>query len=182
MIAAKEPRPESRVLMGAAHYSFPWVFAVMVVLGVATALTGNRIPLLRWTVVVGGTVWAGFYTQLTDYHDRHLCERCAGEIPLNAQEQASRKRRLLRWHHMALPAMAVIIAIVAALLLSHLLPRPLHWVHWVIDAAGLAAAAGFYYTEKTHRLLQPWCPWCRWRGEGDHEEVPEPDTDPAVSA
>jgi hypothetical protein len=179
---AGEPRRGSRALERAAHHAFPWLFAALVALGAATALTGNHIQVLRYTAGAAGVLWAFTYPQLTDYHDRHLCERCASEVPLDAQEQASRRRRTLRWHHRALPSMAVIGVIVAALLLSHLLPRPLSWGHYVIDVAGIAAAAWFYQVERLHRRLQPWCPWCpRWGGGGDGEHEPSPEPDPAVS-
>lgn len=109
-------------------------------------------------------------------HTRQPCEKCIGDMPLDAQAQAERKRLSLRLHHWSTsPAWFTLgVGCVAS---TWLLPD---WAGAVVLAGLSACVLATSVAGWRHRPLQLVCPWCKRRG-GDGDAVPErtPVPDPA---
>jgi hypothetical protein len=107
-------------------------------------------------------------------HDRGLCERCMGSMPLNPSEAAARSRRRFFVTHLGSNRRVVagyLIALVAANIL--LLPGPgvtqtMGEYAWAAVQTSLIYLVVCY---TTHRRLQPWCPECEGGGPGDDERT-----------
>lgn len=102
-------------------------------------------------------------------HTRQPCEKCIGDMPLDAQAQAERKRLSLRLYHWSTSSVWFTLG-VGCVASTWLLP---HWAEVVVLSGLSACMLASFVAGWRHRPLQPVCPWCNWR-DWDDDEVPEP--------
>lgn len=104
-------------------------------------------------------------------HDRRLCERCAASMPLNAAEHAARfNRRFWLAHAGGNPR--VMIPYLVVLVGSNFLTGTLGRIGWALVQSTMIY---LIMAHTTHRRLQPWCPQCAGGGNGNRDNVDEPD-------
>ncbi len=110
-------------------------------------------------------------------HDRSLCERCIGSMPLNPSESAQRYRRRLALVHLGSEPRAIAIyllfLLVANVLLS-LAPGALLGPATVLWAVAQSTLIYLVLSHTTHRRLQPWCRQCDGGGDDDQADAPGP--------
>ena len=127
--------------------------------GIALAMT---MSVTLFTIVL--LAWL-----LMRQHDRRLCERCAGAMPLNPAEQAARyRRRFWTVHTAAEPRF--LIPYLVVLIGSNFATTSAGQIGWAIVQLSMVY---LILSHTSHRRLQPWCPWCRGGGDevGEHPEV-----------
>jgi hypothetical protein len=103
-------------------------------------------------------------------HRSRLCEQCITAMPLDAEAQAERKRRSLRWFHITSRPVFLLGWITLGVVSLFLPPVPGSCLLAVFS--GIAVVS--WVTSWRHRPLQSVCPWCYWRGGDDEQEVPTP--------
>jgi hypothetical protein len=110
-------------------------------------------------------------------HDRSLCERCIGSMPLNPSESAQRYRRRLAVVHLGSERRAI-VAYLGFLLVANLTlaVAPLALTRPATALWALAQSTLIYVvlSHTTHRRLQPWCTQCDGGGDGDQTDAPDP--------
>lgn len=183
-VSASEPR--GSWLFPLVHYGVPILVAASLADVARMVLRETNAPLLvQLPFVILAPILAVLVLGnivMVNHHNRSLCVWCAERFPLNANEQAKgRRRRALRLFHVMrgqfrvngrehpnlLPLIILFVQIDAIMFNVHLITL----VVWPYLAL-------FYWAERWHRTLAPWCPYCRrWWRRGRHEEVPEPDPD-----
>lgn len=187
-MAGRVPRPDGpglpspRALSRAAlqvtgHYglpALPWLLFTTV-----TPDLFSRDSSTVWNVVAGVVLFLlpGIYV-----HERYLCARCVGALPLNPQAAVERAIiHLLVYHLVAchvrpvrLGAYLLGVAAVQAMFLDHRQDAAVTAVLLTLPFATFLGSA------LKHRRLRPWCPWCRSGGGGDDDglEDPGPPHDP----
>lgn len=110
------------------------------------------------------------WLQMRD-HDRRLCERCAGSMPLNAAEHAARyQRRFWLVHTGSNPRWLVPYLVV--LIGTNFLTSTPGRVVWAVAQSSMIY---LIISHASHRKLQPWCSWCAGGGGGSDQLDPEPD-------
>ena len=133
-----------------------------------------------WLKISMTAAFAGILTAGLILERRHLstpCELCLSTMPLDAYEQAERKRRSLVMFHLFIGRLGF-IGQWGLLVVSFVLPPP--W--WRVPLVGMALIliVGGVVAYR-HRPLQLACPWCGWDDRDDDEEH-EPVPDPVGSA
>jgi hypothetical protein len=102
-------------------------------------------------------------------HMRHPCEKCIGDMPLDAQAQAARKKLSLRVYHWLTSPVWFTLAIAVC--------TSTFWLaSWVRSSILAALSVGVVLSSVAgwrHRPLQLVCPWCRDDDGDDDGEVPE---------
>lgn len=133
----------------------------------------NSINLIPASAVVLGTLYQRS-------HGRNLCEQCASAMPLDAGEEAVRKRVWLRGAHAVSDSpvrMAVTSGVLVVLLIANsLLPRVLGAVAVTLYSSALSLCL---WSSVIHGRYQPWCPWCH--GPDDGWAEPATDPQPVIS-
>jgi hypothetical protein len=156
------------------HYA--WKLDIGIAIAIAAlAFTDNRTMAVLRAILTG--VYLGLIFPQRD-HDRHLCERCAGDFPLDPQREIVKHRRALRLthavadHHRRTMYIAMGVMVVAVLAVGMFLPKSL-LPYWSVMVWGVFGV-GFTWTFQQHKRLQPWCPQCRGRGRGKDTFNPDP--------
>jgi hypothetical protein len=145
----------------AGHYA-PWFLAALVggliVLTVVPALSA----VIPWPVLLAVLGIAGYLALCVFAHNRRLCERCIGSVPLDASKVAERYGARFRvahlFEHRPL-AVAYLVAVVGSAVLA---AHPIGRYVW---AAAQASLVYLLFVYVTHQRLQPWCPECGRGGE-----------------
>ena len=113
-------------------------------------------------------------------HDRSLCERCIGSMPLNPSAAAQRYKRRLALVHLGSERRAIAVYFVflfVANLGLALAPPALLQLATLAWAAAQSTLIYLVLSHTTHRRLQPWCQQCG-DGGGPAEDVDVPDPQP----
>ncbi len=146
------------------HYA-PWflaaVAAALIVLTVVPPLS-DAVP---WPVLLAVLGLAGYLALAVFAHNRRLCERCIGSVPLEASRVAEKYGRRFRVAHLfenRLYAFGYLGAVVGAALLAA------HPVGRYVWAAAQATLVYLLFVYVTHQRLRPWCPQCRRGGDERH--------------
>ena len=143
------------------HYA-PWflsaVIAGLIVLTLIPAAS-TAVPWALLLALVPLAIVAGGY--ILD-HNRRLCERCIGAMPLDPSTVAARYAIRFRVAHLferKLFAIGYLAVVVGSLVLYD---NPVGRYGCAITQASLVYLMLVYIT---HQRLQPWCPFCRHGGE-----------------
>ena len=154
----------------AGHYA-PWYLAALLSGLIVLTVVPEWADLVPWPVLAGAllaVLVAAVYLALCVFaHNRRLCERWIGSVPLDASRVASRYGLRFRVAHLferKAPAIAYLTALLGSAVLS---------VHPVGRYAWAAAQASLIYllfVYVTHQRMQPWCPQCRQGGS--HQVTP----------
>jgi hypothetical protein len=149
----------------AGHYA-PWYLAGLVSGLIVLTVVPGLVDLVPWPVLAGAllvALVAAVYLALCVFaHNRRLCERCIGAVPLDASRVASRYKLRFRVAHL-FERKTLAIGYLATLLGSAVLA--VHPVGRYVWAAGQASLIYLLFVYVTHQRLQPWCPRCRNGGE-----------------
>jgi hypothetical protein len=143
------------------HYA-PWLLALvacgLIVLTVVPELS-DAVP---WPVLLAVLGLAGYLALAVLAHNRRLCERCIGSVPLDASRVAERYGLRFRvahlFEHRSLAVGYLATVLGTALLATH----PVGRYAW---AAAQASLVYLVFVYVTHQRLQPWCPQCRHGGD-----------------
>ena len=162
----------------AGHYA-PWYLAALLSGLIVLTVVPEWADLVPWPVLAGAllaVLVAAVYLALCVFaHNRRLCERCIGSVPLDASRVASRYGLRFRVAHLferKAPAIAYLTALLGSAVLS---VHPVGRYAW---AAAQASLVYLLFVYVTHQRLQPWCPHC---GNGG-EEMTAPTTPSPVSS
>ncbi len=155
------------------HWGASWLIAAIcaaIFLGVHPLPAGTALAMWLPTALFVTTIigWLNMRQ-----HDRRLCEICAGAMPLNAAEVASRYRRRFLVAHASASRRLIICYLVVLLGSNALLffgtPGRAGWA--VVQLTMIYLVLSY----SSHRRFQPWCPQCSGGGGGDeHVDVPDP--------
>lgn len=147
------------------HRQVPMTLAIGALV-IGTNFVAHAIGEALAIVAIVGILGADFVSYR---HQGTLCERCAADMPVNGEELAEKRRRLLRWHHAPIWRLLLLVAII-------LIPDRSPW-----ELVGSVAVAGFLLSvavaDGAHLPVSLWCPWCSGGGGGgddDPEEAPTP--------
>lgn len=145
----------------AGHYA-PWFLAGLVcgliVLTVVPALSGS-VP---WPILLAVWGGAGYLALCVFAHNRRLCEKCIGSVPLDASKVAERYGVRFRVAHLFEHRALAFSYLAAVLGCAALAAHPIGRYAWAVAQASLVYLLFVYIT---HQRLQPWCPRCRHGGE-----------------
>jgi hypothetical protein len=148
----------------AGHYA-PWYLAALLSGLIVLTVVPEWADLVPWPALAGVLLAvllaAGYLALCVFAHNRRLCERCIGSVPLAASRVASRYGLRFRVAHL-FERKALAIAYLAALVGSAVLgAHPVGRYAW---AAAQASLIYLLFVYLTHQRLQPWCPQCRQGG------------------
>lgn len=149
----------------AGHYA-PWFLAALVSGLIVLTLVPEWAGVVPWPLLAGvllAVLVAALYLALCVFaHNRRLCEKCIGSVPLDASRVASRYGLRFRVAHL-FERKVFALAYLAALTGSALLYEyPVGRVGWALAEVSLLYLLLVYVT---HQRLQPWCPQCGNGGE-----------------
>src|SRR2546429_2160824 len=143
------------------HYA-PWLLGVLLGGLIALTLVPAASSVVPWPVPLA-LIAVAIYLGLSIFaHNRRLCERCIGSLPLDASEVAGRYAVRFRVAHLferksfAVGYLAVVVGS------SFLYAHPVGRYVWAAVEASLGYLLLVYVT---HQRLQPWCPHCKNGGE-----------------
>jgi|RhiMethySRZTD1v2_1073278.scaffolds.fasta_scaffold12712_8 hypothetical protein len=154
----------------AGHYA-PWFLAALVSGLIVLTLVPEWAGVVPWPLLAGvllAVLVAALYLALCVFaHNRRLCERCVGSVPLDASRVASRYGLRFRVAHL-FERKALAVAYLATVLGAAVLST--HPVGRYVWAAAQASLIYLLFVYVTHQRLQPWCPQCRQGGS--HQITP----------
>ena len=143
------------------HYA-PWLLTTIVEALVLLTLVPALGAFVPWPALLVVLVLAVLLGLSILAHNRRLCERCIGALPLDASTVASRYG--IRFHiaHMFESRGFGVGYLAAILAAGTLYGHPVGRYVWAAAQASLAYLLLVYVT---HQRLQPWCPQCGHGGE-----------------
>ncbi len=156
------------------HYA-PWLLAGLVGAVVALALVPAAFSAVPWPVLLGLLVAALVLGVSVPVHNRRLCERCIGSLPLNASGTAERYALRFRVAHLFEHKLFALGYLAVLLGTSMMSTNPVG--RFAFAGAGFSLVY-LILVYVTHQRLQPWCPHCRHGGE----ERPVPHTPAPLSS
>jgi hypothetical protein len=137
-----------------------------------------------WTRISGtAMVFAVFGCFLVTRAHRYgaLCEDCIGDMPLDGQAAAKRRKWMLSLFHKTVePKRNVYVLTGCLYVLVGLSLLGNHFAGERSWQSGLPLTVVYVFLVSQmilsmgHRRLQPWCPWCHWDDHGDRTETPTP--------
>jgi hypothetical protein len=145
----------------AGHYA-PWFLAGLVCGLIVLTLVPGLSDSVPWPVLLAVLGLAGYLALCVFAHNRRLCERCIGSVPLDASKVAERYGLRFRVAHLFEHRVLALSFLAAVLGCAAVAAHPVGRYAWAVAQASLVYLLFVYVT---HQRLQPWCPRCGHGGE-----------------